>query len=196
MFVQVLHAKCTDPGALKSQMDKWQSELMPNAGGFIGSTGGVTDDGELVLVARFSSEEEARSNSDSDAQSKWWEETSRYLENVEFHDCTEIMEWGGGGSDEAGFVQVIEGKAGPDAQMPTEEDDARNREVRPDVLGGYTAIHGEGDGSFTTVAYFTSEEEARKGEQNPEFQKQQQEEMKGVEFSRFWDLREPMLITR
>src|SRR5688500_6131898 len=84
MFVQIMQAKCTDPDALKVQMDKWSSEIMPNASGFIGSTSGMTEDGQLVVAARFSSEDEARSNSDSEAQSRWWEETSKHLENVEF----------------------------------------------------------------------------------------------------------------
>lgn len=196
MFVQVIHAKCTDPDGLRQQLDKWKAELLPNAQGFLGSTGGLTDDGEWVLAARFTSEEEARSNSDSEAQSAWWEETSRFLENVEFHDSTEVMEWGAGGSDDAGFVQIMEGKASQEARdrMQASMDDDRNNDMRPDVIGGYSAAYG--DGEFTTVVYFTSEEEARKGESNPEFQQSQQEEMQGIEMHRFWDLRDPVLISK
>jgi hypothetical protein len=196
MFVQILHAKCTDPDALDRQMDKWRSELMPNASGFLGSTSGITDDGELVVAARFSSEEEARANSDSAAQTEWWEETSRYLENVEFHDSTEVFEWGGGGSDDAGFVQVMEGKASQEARdrMQASMDDDQNDDMRPDVIGGYSAAYG--DGEFTTVVYFTSEEEARKGEQDAQFQERQAEEMQGIEMHRFWDLRNPVFVTK
>jgi hypothetical protein len=195
MFVQVMHAKCTDPDALKGQMDKWQSEIMPNATGFLGSTSGMTEDGQLVVAARFTSEDEARSNSDSEAQSKWWEETSKYLENVEFHDCTEVMEWGAGGSDDAGFVQVMEGTATQEARdrMTAMMEDS-DQPQRPDVIGGYSAGHG--DGGFTTVVYFTSEEEARKGEQDPEFQQSQQQDMEGFEITTFWDLKDPVLLTK
>lgn len=194
MFVQIMHAKCTDPDALKAQMDKWRSEIMPNASGFIGSTSGVTEDGQLVVAARFSSEEEARSNSDSDAQSRWWEETSRFLENVEFHDCTEVMEWGAGGSDDAGFVQVMEGTATQEARDRMASMQDSDQPGRPDVIGGYSAGHG--DGGFTTVVYFTSEEEARKGEQDPEFQQAQQQDMEGFEITTFWDLKDPVLLTK
>ena len=196
MFVQVIHGKCTDPDGLRAQMEKWRTELMPNANGFIGSTSGVTDEGEWVLAARFSSEKEARSNSDSEAQSAWWEETSRYIENAEFHDSTEVMEWGGGGSDDAGFVQVMQGTATKEARdrMEAQMNDDSDRDIRPDVIDGYSAAYG--DGEFTTVVYFTSEEEARKGEQSPEFQERQQDDMQGFEMNRFWDLRDPILITK
>ena len=38
------------------------------------------------------------------------------------------------------------------------------RQARPDLIGGYTAWHG--DGTFTQVAFFTSEVDARRHEQS------------------------------
>src|SRR3954447_11319515 len=108
MFVQVIQGKTSDPTALRKQFEKWDETIKPEVKGYLGSTAGITSDGRFVTLARFESEEAARSNSDSTAQSEWWEETSQYLQNPLFHDCTVVDVMGEGGSDNAGFVQVIQ----------------------------------------------------------------------------------------
>lgn len=176
MFVQVIQGKAKDPAGLRKQWEKWDQELKPSAPGYLGSTAGVTADGEFIALARFESEEAARSNSGSAEQSKWWEETSQYLEGPMFHDCTLVDLMQDGGSDDAGFVQVIQGKV-------TDVEKARNLDresqeemnaMRPDVIGGIVAWHPE-NGRFTNAIYFTSEAEAREKEKesssSPEFQK-------------------------
>src|SRR5687767_6429268 len=110
MFVQVIQGKAKDPAGLKKQWERWDQELKPQATGYLGGTAGVTADGEFIALARFESEQAAKSNSDNTEQSKWWEETSPYLDDVLFHDCTEVALSKGGGSDDAGFVQVMQGK--------------------------------------------------------------------------------------
>ncbi|HEV3472299.1 MAG TPA: hypothetical protein VG408_03720, partial [Actinomycetota bacterium] len=80
MFVQVIQGRAKDAAGLKKQWEKWDQELKPDASGFLGSTAGVTADGEFIALARFDSEEAARSNNGSEQQSAWWEETSQYLE--------------------------------------------------------------------------------------------------------------------
>ena len=52
--------------------------------------------------------------------------------------------------------------AGEEMRRRAKEMEAELRKLRPDLIGGITAWHG--DGSFTDVAYFTSEQEARKNE--------------------------------
>lgn len=176
MFVQVIQGKAKDPAGLRKQWEKWDQELKPSAQGYLGSTAGVTADGEFIALARFESEEAAQSNSGSAEQSKWWEETSQYLEDPMFHDCTLVDLMQDGGSDDAGFVQVIQGKV-------TDVEKARNLDresqeemnaMRPDVIGGIVAWHPE-NGRFTNAIYFTSEAEAREKEKesssSPEFQK-------------------------
>ena len=176
MFVQVIQGKAKDAAGLRKQWEKWDQELKPAAKGFLGSTAGVTANGEFIVVARFENEEEARSNSDSAEQSAWWEETSQYLESPIFHDCTLVDLMNDGGSDNAGFVQVIQGKV-------TDVDKARALDksmesqmsgMRPDVIGGIVAWHPE-NGRFTNAIYFTSEAEARAKEKesssSPEFEK-------------------------
>jgi quinol monooxygenase YgiN len=175
MFVQVIQGKAKDAAGLRKQWDRWEHELKPKATGFLGSTGGVTTDGQFIVLARFESEEAARAHSDSPAQGEWWEETSQYLEDPLFHDCTNVELQHDGGSDKAGFVQVMQGKV-TDIEKARELDQRTNEQMtdlRPDVLGGIVAWHPSG--RFTNFIYFTSEAEARanekKMESSPEFKK-------------------------
>lgn len=145
-------------------LERWEAELRPGAEGFLGSTAGVTEDGQLVLVARFADEAAARSNSDRSEQGQWWAEAERaFAGPVAFFESSDVDVSMGGGSDEAGFVQVLIGRGHRERarQILREGEDVLRRE-RPDIIGGITAW-GE-DGSFVDVAYFRSEIEARAGE--------------------------------
>lgn len=169
MFAQVIQGRATDAAGLKKQWQRWDQDVKPKAQGYLGGTAGVTSDGEFIAIARFESEQAARSNSDSAEQSGWWEETSRYLSDPMFHDCTEVDLINDGGSDDAGFVQVIQGKT-TDVAKARELDarmEPRFKEVRPDVIGGLVAWHPQ-NGRFTNVLYFTSEAEARAKEKEME----------------------------
>jgi hypothetical protein len=162
MFVQVIQGRAKDAAGLRKQWERWDQELKPGAQGYLGSTAGVTADGEFIALVRFESEEGARANSDSAEQSAWWEETSQYLEDVLFHDCTLVDVMKGGGSDDAGFVQVIQGKVTDvekARQLDSTSQDQMNQ-LRPDVIGGIVAWHPQ-NGRFTNAIYFTSEAEAR-----------------------------------
>jgi hypothetical protein len=175
MFVQVIQAKVKDAAGLQKQWEKWEQELKPGAVGYLGSTAGVTADGEFIALARFENEDAARSNSDRAEQGAWWEETSQYLEDPMFHDCPLVDLMLEGGSDDAGFVQVIQGKV-TDVEKARELDrstQAQMKDMRPDVIGGVVAWHPE-NGRFTNAIYFTSEAEARAKEKEtssaPEFE--------------------------
>ncbi len=167
MFVQVIHGKVSDPGGLRKQFDRWQDELGPDAEGALGSTAGVTEDRRFIAIARFESEEAARRNSERPEQAEWFEETSRYFDGpATFHDCTDVQIWLGGGSDDAGFVQVIQGKVNDVDRMKeiTRAGEDSLRQNAPALIGGVIAYHG--DGGFTQVIYFTSEREAREQERS------------------------------
>ncbi len=193
MFVQVIQGKVADAEGLKRQFDKWEEELRPQATGFLGSTGGITADGNAIMLARFESQEAAAANSDSDLQSQWWAETEKMFDGeVTFHDCNEVDEWQGGGSNNAGFVQVIQGRADRDKMRELDREmEESQQDRRSDVIGGYTAWHG--DGGFTTVVYFTNEEEARKGEASMEDDDTAQQMMSLMQDVVFYDLKEPIL---
>lgn len=182
MFVQVIQGKAKNAAGLRKQWERWDQELKPAAKGYLGSTAGVSADGEFIALVRFEDEAAARANSDSPEQSAWWNETSQYLEDPMFHDCTLVDLTDGGGSDEAGFVQVIQGKV-KDVEKARELDRATQsqmKELRPDVIGGLVAWHPQ-NGRFTNSIYFTSEAEARAKEKEsssaPEFE----------EFMREWE---------
>ncbi|HVM33794.1 MAG TPA: hypothetical protein VM784_00410 [Actinomycetota bacterium] len=165
MFVQVIKGRTSDADGINRQLDRWSQELAPGAEGWLGATWGVTDDGTFLSVVRFSSEEAARRNSDRPEQGAWWSETEKYFDgDVTFHDCRDVELVMDGGSNDAGFVQIIEGTIDDSAAAKAAQ--ARVQEILPrvrsDVIGGVMAHHG--DGGFTQAMYFTSEEEARKGE--------------------------------
>jgi hypothetical protein len=166
MFIQIIQGSVTDPEALKRSIARWQSEIKPGATGYLGSTSGITPDGRSITLVRFESEEAAQANSNRPEQGAWWGEASKaFGDDVTFHDCRDVDTAFGGGTDKAGFVQVIQGRTNNVAELRRvgiESTDALH-EARPDILGLVIAWHG--DGGFTQAVYFTSEDAARGGEQ-------------------------------
>ena len=120
----------------------------------------------MITVVRFKSQEAAKIDNDLAEQGAWFEETSKAFDgDVTFHDCVDVDVLGDGGSDDAGFVQIFQGRAKDQDAMRAQvkEIEPEIRKVRPEALGGTIAWHG--DGGFTQVMYFPSEAEAREGEQ-------------------------------
>lgn len=173
MFVQVIKGKVRDSAAVRAAIEQWTRDLAPGATGWLGSTTGVTDDGTMVTVARFDTVENARHNSDRPEQGQWWAETQRLFDGeVTFDDSTEVDDFVFGDPGTAGFVQVMQGRMSDPARaralMQRLPDNFT--EIRPDVLAILNLAHD--DGRWTSVAYFTSEAEARQREsqeQPPEF---------------------------
>jgi hypothetical protein len=164
MFIQVIQGRTEDANGLRGQMDRWDRELAPGAKGYLGTTGGVAEDGTVVILARFDSEEAARANSDRPEQGAWWAETADLFDGeVTFRDCDDVEVLMGGGSDDAGFVQVMQGRVRDRERMHEFEAEfmPKMNELRPDVIGSLRAWDGD---LFTEAVYFTNEEEARKGE--------------------------------
>jgi hypothetical protein len=200
MFVQVIKGTVSDPARVRAALDQWAQDLAPGATGWLGTTAGVTEDGTFIAVARFDSEETARRNSDKPEQDRWWAETSKlFTDEPTFRDSTQVDVDVTGDPDQAGFVQVIEGRS---------SDPARSRELmgqdpeawaafRPDVLGSVSIGHE--DGSYTMAVYFTSEAEARVGERKeaPPELKQQMDEMGTLEVGEptFLDIKDPWLYS-
>ncbi|MDT4906877.1 MAG: hypothetical protein QOI69_118 [Pseudonocardiales bacterium] len=199
MFVQVITAKVADPAGARAALDRWVQELAPGADGWLGSTTGVTDDGQLVAIARFESEAAARRNSDRPEQGEWWANTAKLFEGeATFRDSENVVPDVRGNPDEAGFVQVMQGEQGPDAdraQALMNENPDEWAAFRPEVLGILAITHS--DGTWTMVLYFTSEADAREGESKeppPELQAQMAEMDKlSVGVPTFLDLRDPWL---
>jgi len=116
-------------------------------------------------VVRFESAELARQDDRRPEQREWWAETGRYFEGpITVRDSFQVDLLLGGGSDDAGFVQVIQGIARDVERVRTlnSQAEAWLKEHRPEVIGGTVAWHG--DGGFTETVYFTTEDAAREGE--------------------------------
>jgi hypothetical protein len=197
MFVQVIQGRVRDAEQLRARMDRWVADLSPNAEGWLGSTTGVTADGVGIALARFESADAARRNSERPEQGQWWAGTQALFDDdVTFRDCSDVRTFAGGGSDDAGFVQVIQGRytdveKGLELMRRSEEP---LREMRPDVLGGLLCLHG--DGGFTQAVYFTSEAQARANEQNqppPDVQAMLEEEAGIMTDLVYFDLTDPWL---
>jgi hypothetical protein len=198
MFVQVIEGKVADAERIHEALDRWERELSDGAIGWLGSTEGVTDDGRFMAIVRFSSEADARRNSQRPEQDQWWRETSElFVEPVTFHESTDVIEDIIGDPDVAGFVQVMEGRsADPQrARELMEQDSDEWAMLRPDMLGSVSAQYD--DGSYTMAMYFTSEAEARKGEKKtiPPKLKAQMDEMNSLAIgeTEFFDIRDPWL---
>ncbi|MEA2498931.1 MAG: hypothetical protein QOH26_1336 [Actinomycetota bacterium] len=196
MFAQIIKGKASDEAGLRKQNQKWVEELKPGSSGFLGSTGGIATDGTFVTIARFESEEAARKNSDRPEQGEWWKETEQYLEpGSTFVDSTEVDEFLGGGSNDAGFVQVMQGSVSDKekAKEMGQQMEPMLRENRPDVLGGMVVWH-PGGSEFTQVMYFKSEAEARERESASDNSGPPEEFGKLFSNMTYIDLKEPELI--
>ena len=198
MFVQVLQGQVADAAQARAALDRWVQELAPGAGGWLGTTAGVTDDGRFIAAARFESEEAARRNSDRPEQDRWWSETSRLFDGEpSFSDSSEVDVDTNGDPATATFVQVMQGRTSdPERARRMMADDSTDwSSFRPDMLGSVAAGHD--GGAYTMVMWFTSEAEAREGERKepPPELKAQMEEMGSLSVGEpeFFDLKDPWM---
>ena len=79
MFVQIIKGKTNDAAGFRRMLDRWNAELKPGATGFVGSTGGIAEDGTTIGIVRFSDEAAAKENADRPEQTAWFEALSKYL---------------------------------------------------------------------------------------------------------------------
>jgi hypothetical protein len=203
MFVQVIQGPGSDVEAVQATVDRWLRELEPGAEGWLGCTYGVTDDGTLIAVVRFESAEAAQRNAARPEQQAWWQEMeSHFTGPVVFHDCPDVMVLGRGGSDDAKFVQVIQGRVRDRERAHALAKQANqsaglSSAYRPDFIGATRAIDDEG--YVTETIAFTSEADAREGERKEppaELKQLVDEEMSMLEDTRFLDLRQPRFASR
>lgn len=200
MFVQIIKGKASDPAKFRKQTERWRDEVRPGAVGFLGGTGGVADDGTILLIGRFADEASAQANSTRPEQSAWWEETATcFVGEPTFRESSDVALLLEGGSDDAGFVQMMEGAINDRAKaeaLETPQMVEQLKAARPDVIGAMRAWFD--GGAFAMVTYFTNEEEARKGEASQEFQ-EPQPELKEYDTvfgeMTFTDIRNPILIS-
>jgi hypothetical protein len=200
MFVQVIQGHVDDPAQLREQLDTWVRDVAPGAIGWLGSTSGVTEDGRAIAIARFESEEAAQQNSARPEQDHWWSHmAAQFKDEPTFAESSDIMLDLPGDPDRAGFVQVMRGQGREEDSAKAREIMGRNperwREARPEILGQVSIAHP--GGAWTMVIYFTSEADARAGEQKelPPELAAEMEEMNSMMTSQpeFFDLKDPWI---
>jgi hypothetical protein len=199
MYVQVITASVTDVDAHRRSVERWKKELRPGATGFLGDTRGIAEDGTMFVLARWESAEAAQQHDALPEQQEWLAEAQQHLDGLESHESTDVTLMGGGGSNDAGFVQVMFGHILDEAAYGSmmarmSELGPKLQAVRPDVLGGVT-VRLDAD-RYVDVVYFSSEAEARDGEAKelPEdLQSEMAEMMTGFEVDRYLDLKDPQL---
>jgi hypothetical protein len=198
MFVQIIQGQVSDAAAMRGRMDAWLSDIAPQAVGWLGSTGGVTDDGRFIELVRFSSEDAAQENSQRPEQGQWWESVAGlFTDEPVFHNSTSVDVETPGDPSQAGFVQVMQGRTSdPDRARELMAGDPTDWETfRPEILATMMVSHD--DDAWTMAIYFTSEAAAREGEQKeppPETQEMMKElDSLNVGEPTFFDLREPWL---
>ncbi|MDQ1537210.1 MAG: hypothetical protein QOE58_1603 [Actinomycetota bacterium] len=200
MFIQIIQGTCRDSEALHRQMDTWRKELGSSAEGWLGGTYGITDDNVFMGMVRFESKEAAARNSARPEQDAWWTETAKCFDGeVTFHNCDDAMTFLDGGADDAGFVQVIQGKVDDPEKvrrLMEQPMDLLHR-TRPEIIGGIIAT--EPDGTFTETVAFRSEEAARAGERQElpaEIGQILEDEMSEAQDMTYYDLRHPWFASK
>lgn len=167
MFIQMVQGRCSRQDEMRGLVDDWCGQ-MADRPGWLGGTYGFTDDDRFVGVVRFESNDSCRELAISPEAAMWWAGAEALFDGrCEVHESEDVSMMLGGGSDDAGFVQVMRGHVGDadkfrhfmtDAEMTSMLHDAR-----PEIIGATLAM--ERDGSFVETIAFTDEASARKGEQ-------------------------------
>ncbi len=166
MFIQMVQGPCTRQDEMRMLVDSWCSR-MADRPGWLGGTYGFTDDDRFMGIVRYDSEEACRESSTAPDAGMWWASAMALMDgDCEIHQSGDVTMMLEGGSDHAGFVQVMRGHVG-DANLlrkMTGDTDMTNmlHEARPEIIGSVLAI--EDDGSFIETVAFTDEESARRGE--------------------------------
>lgn len=166
MFIQILQAHCTRQAELHQVIEEASAGLADRAG-WLGGTFGFTGDDRFVGVVRFESEEACRELTGTENAQLWLERAQKLCdEPVQVHESADVTMMLEGGSDRAGFVQVMRGRVA-DAEklrhLVSDEMASMLHQARPEIVGATLAV--EPDGSFTETIAFTDEKSARMGEQ-------------------------------
>jgi len=142
--------------------------MMADRPGWLGGTYGFTDDDRFLGIVRFDSGSACKDAAGtSEAATMWAGAEELFDGRCEIHESEDVSMMLNGGSDSAGFVQVMKGRVA-DADrfrhfMTDTEMTSMLHEARPEIIGATLAI--EPNGTFIETVAFTDEAKAREGEQ-------------------------------
>ena len=166
MFIQMVQGACDQQDDMRMLVDDWCTEVADQPG-WLGGTYGFTEDDHFVGVVRWDSKASCDDYCTREGAAWWWAAASELLHSkAEIHQSEDVTLMLQGGSDDAGFVQIMKGKVG-DADLlrrisTDQEMTAMLHQARPDIIGSTLLI--EDDGSFVETISFTDEAAARAGE--------------------------------
>lgn len=166
MFIQMVEGACSQHDDMRMLIDDW-CDRMADEPGWLGGTYGFTDDDRFIGVVRYTSRAACEQCCAAEDAGMWWAAAEEMFDSTpEIHQSEDVMMMLEGGSDEAGFVQVMRGRVGnPDKlrRIMTDQDmTSMLHQARPEIIGATLLI--EDDGWFTETISFTDEDSARKGE--------------------------------
>ena len=166
MFIQMVQGSCSHQDDMRMLVDDWCT-YMSGHEGWLGGTYGFTDDSAFIGVVRYDSQAACASASARPGAGMWWAAAEQCFDGApEMHESSDVTMMLNGGSDDAGFVQVMRGRVGNADKLRkmTGDTEMTNmlHEARPDIIGGTLAI--EADGHFIETVAFTSEDAARVAE--------------------------------
>ncbi|HYY80010.1 MAG TPA: hypothetical protein VFD04_12635 [Actinomycetes bacterium] len=165
MFIRILQGRVADPAGVRAELERWRREVAPDVPGWQRLTAGVTEDRELVALFRYAGR--ATAGIGLAGQAAWERAVGRHLDGpATWHDCTQVYAMKGGDADDAGFVQVVQGRLADPVRLAAARVEVERtlRERAPHVLGVLVAEHADEPGGFTEVSYVTSRHEARAAE--------------------------------
>lgn len=166
MFIQMIQGECERQDEMRGLVDTWCG-LMADRPGWLGGTYGFTDDGMFVGVVRYESREAcAECCSTEDAAMCFAAAETLFSGGYEVHESDDALMMLDGGSDDAGFVQVMHGQVKDPTALREFVTDRESTEMmhqaRPEIIGATLML--EDDGTFTETVFFTDEAAAREGE--------------------------------
>jgi hypothetical protein len=166
VFIQMVQGHCSRQDEMRGLVDSWCS-MMADRPGWLGGTYGFTDDDRFLGVVRFDSSAACKESAGSTEAAMMWAGAEALFDgSCEIHESEDVSMMLDGGSDSAGFVQVMLGRVA-DADrlrhLVSDEMTAMLHQARPEIVGATMAI--EPDGRFVETIAFTDEASARQGEQ-------------------------------
>jgi len=197
MFIQMVQGRCSRHDEMRGVVDDWCA-MMADRPGWLGGTYGFTDDGRFVGVVRFDSSDACQESSTGDGAAMWWAGAEALFDGpCRIHESEDVSMMLDGGSDSAGFVQVMRGRVGDADTLRHITSDTQMtsmlHEARPEIIGATLAM--EPDGTFLETIAFTDEDSARKGEQLDMPQEVRDQLMAAMTDVEYLDLHQPWFAT-
>ncbi len=162
IFVQVIQGSVRDREEARKTWERWIDDVAPDAVGWLASTAGFSDS-EFIAAVSFASDEAARRNSQRPEQDEWWSEMEQHFSgDPTFRECVQVSTYGAWERQDAEFVQIVQGRSrnlGETMEKIAEAYQEFVKDHHLGLLGGIVVDHG--DGTFTEVIYYPTEDEAR-----------------------------------